>query len=131
MVILLLIILVIVLGSKVIYKDNFAILTGTITGDGTESSSDTTNYPEGFSKDNCVVLTANMQRSAKNSKSYGTTFDSASYVAGSLPLRVSLSSDNILIEFRNINLREEGVTIPTTPTSVSYTYTIVLMKIGD
>lgn len=131
MVISLLIILAIVLGSKVVYKDNFAILTGTITGNGTDSPSDTINYPEGFSKDNCVVLTANMQRTPQQSKSYGSVYDGSSSISGSIPLRVSLSSDNILIEYRIINLREGGVTITTTPASVSHTYTIVLMKIGD
>lgn len=52
---LLLIILLIVVGSKVIYKDNFAILTGNIpltNGSGQVN----VNYPDGFDSSNCVVV---------------------------------------------------------------------------
>ena len=107
---------------------NVAVLQGTITGDGTESPSKTINYPSGFTKSNCVVLTVNFQRTSDNSRSYGTVFDSASYVAGALTARVSLGSNNILVEFRNINLTDGNVTIATTSSSVTYTYTIMLMK---
>lgn len=57
MVILLLIILLIVLGSKVIYKDNFAVITGTISltnGSGIGYL----NYPDGYNYNNCIVISA-------------------------------------------------------------------------
>lgn len=127
----LLIILAIVLGSKVVYKDNFAILTGTITGDGTESPSKTINYPEGFTKSNCVVLSSNLQRSSTTSKAYGSVYDSSSYVAGAIPTKIALTDSNISLEIRNILLSNNSVNISELSSSVSYTYTIVLMKIGD
>ncbi len=132
MAILLLIILVIVIGSKVVYKDNFAILTGTITGDGTESPSSHIAFPEGFNRDNCVILTANLQRTANDNKGYGAIYDSASYVTGSIPLKIVMDNADILLEIRNVLLGDGNkVTIPEMSTSVSYNYTIVLMKIGD
>ena len=124
--------LVIVIGSKVVYKDNFAILKGTITGDGTESPSSQITFPKGFNRDNCVVLSANLQRTANDNKGYGAIYDSASYVTGSIPLKVVMNSTDILLEIRNVLLGDENeVTIPEISTSVSFDYTIVLMKIGD
>lgn len=55
MVRLLLIILLIVLGSKVVYKDNFAVISGNIqltNGAG----SVTLEYPTGFTRENCVPI---------------------------------------------------------------------------
>ena len=131
MAILLLIILVIVIGSKVFYKDNFAILTGTITGDETESPSKKIDYPAGFTKNNCVILTSNLQRSSTTSKGYGSVYDSSSYVAGAIPSKVTLGDSDISLEIRNILLSDNSVTISKLSTAVTYTYTIVLMKIGD
>lgn len=132
MAILLLIILLIVIGSKVVYKDNFAILTGTITGDGTESPSVNIDFPNGFNRDNCVILTANLQRTANNNKGYGAIYDSASYVTGSIPLKVIANDSKILLEIRNVLLGDGNkVSIPEMSTAVEYNYTIVLMKIGD
>ena len=59
MVILLLIILLIVVGNKVIYKDNFAIVTGTISlnnGSGIAYL----NYPNGYNYSNCIVVAASI-----------------------------------------------------------------------
>lgn len=109
---------------------NVAVLKGTITGDGTESPSKNLSYPTGFTRDNCVVLTVNLQRTNNNNKGYGTVFDSSSYVAGAIPAKVVLDSDGILLEIRNINIGNG--TYPTTSnmsTSVSFSYTIMLMKI--
>ena len=55
MAILLLIILLIVVGSKVVYKDNFAIVTGKISllnGSGIGYL----NYPNGYNYSNCIVI---------------------------------------------------------------------------
>lgn len=109
---------------------NVAVLKGTITGDGTESPSKNISYPAGFTRDNCVILTVNLQRTNNNNKGYGTVFDSSSYVAGAIPAKVVLDSNGILFEIRNINIGNG--TYPTTSnmsTSVSFLYTIMLMKI--
>ena len=127
-----LIILLIVIGSKAIYKDNFAILTGTITGDGTDSPSMHMNYPEKFNRDNCVVLSVNLQRKENGNKGYGAVYDSSSYVTGSIPSKVVLGETDVSIEIRNVLLSEEsGVHTPDFSADVNYEYTIVLMKIGD
>ncbi len=131
MAILLLIILLIVVGSEVVYKDNFAIITGTITGDGTTNPSKTINYPIGFNRDNCIVLTVNFKRPTTIFKGYGSVFDSSSYVAGSIPAKVSLGETDIGINIRNINVADDGsIMVPNISASVSYEYTIILMKIN-
>lgn len=62
MAILLLTILVILIGAKTIYKDRFAVLTGTVVTNpsGTSSTEQlgTTDLdlPDGFTTDNCVVV---------------------------------------------------------------------------
>ena len=56
MAILLLIILVIVIGAKVVYKDEFAVLTGSIQMNAqTETGSTSVNFPTGYTRDNCIV----------------------------------------------------------------------------
>lgn len=106
---------------------NVTVLTGTITGDGTESPSKSINYPAGFTRDNCVILTINIQRST--SKGYGTVFESSNMTSGTIPVRVILGASNILLEIRNINISNGSY--PTTSaisSSVSFNYTIMLMK---
>ena len=61
MAILLLTILVILIGAKAIYKDRFEVLTGTVVTNPNTSSSEQigTIYlalPDGFTTDNCVVV---------------------------------------------------------------------------
>lgn len=114
------------------YKDNFAILKGKIVGDGTDSPSVRMNYPEKFNRDNCMVLSVNLQRKENSNKGYGTVYDSASYVTGAIPSKVVLGENEISIEIRNVLLSEEsGVYIPDFSADVNYEYTIVLMKTGD
>ena len=116
---------------KDINKNDFAVITGNIAGNGTESPSKTINYPNGFNKDNCVILTVNLKRSSVNVKGYGLIFDSSSYMTGALPAKVVLEETNIMLEIRNINIAQDGsIMVPNIPTSVSFEYTIVLMKIS-
>ena len=63
MAILLLTILVILIGAKAIYKDRFAVLTGTVATHPTGGTSSTAqggtvnlDLPDGFTADNCVVV---------------------------------------------------------------------------
>lgn len=109
---------------------NVVALTGTITGDGTESPSKSISYPSGFTRDNCVILTVNLQRSGNANKGYGAVFDSSSYVTGAVPAKVVMNASNISLEIRNINIINGSY--PTTSTmssSVSFNYTILLMKV--
>ena len=116
---------------KDINKNDFAVITGNISGDGTESPSKTINYPTGFNRDNCVVSTVNLKRSTVDFKGYGAIFDSSSYLTGAIPTKVALGETNIALEIRNINIAQDGsIMVPNIPTSVSFEYTIVLMKIS-
>lgn len=116
---------------KDINKNDFAVITGNIAGDGTESPSKTINYPTGFNRDNCVVSTVNLKRSSVDFKGYGAIFDSSSYLTGAIPAKVALGETNITLEIRNINITQNGsIMVPSIPTSINFTYTIVLMKIS-
>ena len=132
--ILLLIILLIVVGSKVVYKDNFAIIEGKITASQTGiMQNNDIAYPSGFNRDNCIVLTAmlSMDKDSEESKEwgYGNVFNSGSYVRGALPLSVGLSKDDISINFRNMMISESGIN--EIDFTTDFYYRIVLIKIGD
>lgn len=133
MAILLLIILVIAIGSKVVYKDNFAILTGTITGDGTETTiSKDISYPKGYNNNNCVVITA-MARNTTNETgaiACGSLFESSSYTTGGLPTQVILRTSNIGIKCRNVLVYNNSSTM-VPEIDGTFSYKIVLMKTGD
>lgn len=96
MVILLLIILVIVIGAKVVYKDNYAVLTGTIdftVNTGNTSGTKNIDYPEGFNKDNCVVIALGIAGATSSNKEYcyGFSGDHAgSYVTGGIAKSLKL-----------------------------------------
>lgn len=109
---------------------NVAVLTGTITADGTETISKTMNYPNGYTRDNCVVLTVNLQRTANLNKGYGLCFDSSSYVTGAIPARVVMNEKNIFLGIRNVLIINEGLpSVPNIASGTSFSYTIMLMKI--
>lgn len=131
MAILLLIILLIVIGAKVVYKDNFVVLEGGLIHDG-ESADTVINYPQGLNQNNCVVISAQCITSGSNI-SYGHTFDSASYARGGVALNISLLKNNITIRTKNIFITQdtEGLSGINKPINSSKNYRIVLMKIGD
>ena len=75
MAILLLTILVILIGAKAIYKDRFAVLTGTVVTNPNTSSSGQIGtidlaLPEGFKSDNCVIVSMGYNG---DNYSYGST----------------------------------------------------------
>lgn len=122
---LLLTILLIVIGSKVVYKDNFAILTGTMS-----DGSATISYPSGYNKDNCVVISTMLKRvGIASTRGYatGTTFLPDDGTLGSLSNRIELQTSNIVLEARHLYLSNNNVT----EMNVNYDvyYKIVLMKI--
>ena len=127
MAILLLIILVIVIGSKVVYKDNFAILTGNLV-----EGSATITYPKGYNKDNCVVLSVSFDNDnlANRQWAYSFVMDSSSYVGGAIPYKLKLEKDNISLETKNIQIID-GQYPYASKSTVDFSYKIVLMKIGD
>lgn len=132
MAILLLIISVIVIGSKVVYKDDFAIIDGTITlvPNGTESRGQTyINYPTGYNKDNCIIDSI-MTRKTDSVESVGFSYGTLAY--GNNVVAMSSASMG-----RAAILRENDITIilsydwGTVPThNYDYEYKIILRKIS-
>lgn len=117
--ILLLIILVIVIGSKVVYKDNYAVITGSMSISANGSLTKDINYPSGFNVDNCVPISCGLK--VLENKGYNFIGD-------------YLNSSSLLINAydRSLNLISTAIqlyVINPTDSSKTVTYKIVLMKI--
>lgn len=126
MAILLLTMLVILIGAKAIYKDRFAVLTGTA-----QNGQVTINYPEGFNKDNSIIISNMFKRvgaSETRGFSIGTTFVPADGTSGSLPNSIELQSSGIVIKLKYIYL-SNGNTSTVSNVDYDIAYKIVLMKI--
>lgn len=121
-------ILLILIGSKVIYKDDYAVITGTVNGNGVDIE-----YPKGFTKDNCVCVCAMLQNPNNPNGTWGICnggiFNSSSYVTGALPLKIVLST-KISIQTRNINISDgTEQTVLANSTTADFKYKVILMKI--
>ena len=126
MAMLLLIISAIVIGAKVIYKDDYVSLTGTI-----KNGQGTINYPQGFNKDNCIIISNMFKRvgvAEARGVSIGTTFVPADGTSGSLPNSIELQSSGIVIKLKYIYL-SNGNTSTVSNVDYDIAYKIVLMKI--
>lgn len=107
MVKLLLIISVIIIGSKPVYNESFAIVTGEIFGtfdsNGILNASTQISYPKGFNADNSIVLSAMFKRPNANYWKYGYQLvDSAGTYTGLLPYNINLNNDYITISMNFI-----------------------------
>lgn len=110
-----------------VYEDNFAILTGTMS-----NGSATINYPESFNKDNCVVVSTMLKRvGVASTRGYatGTTFLPADGTAGSISSKVELQTSSIVLNGRHLYLSDSGVVVMEVDYDIDYK--IVLMKTGD
>lgn len=107
-------------------KGDFAVLTGSLS-----SGSATINYPTGFTKDNCVVISTMLQHPTNPNYFWGngSTFDSTGAINGCLPVRVRLGSDDINITSKIIGLTNNE-TSAVTDITTAYNYKIILMKIS-
>ena len=113
-----------------IYKDNFAILTGEITltksyNPGTsfkETRKENIEYPNGFNKDNCALIAFATNKTTNSNKYYTCDSNVASSapggVTGNVP-RSAMLSDKITLVFNN--WMGSDVTIH---------YEVILMKIN-
>ena len=88
------------------------------------------NYPSGYTKDNCVIISFSMENTnLKNSHwAYGGLFDSSSYVGAAVPYKIYMNVSNISIRIKNIVLLDnepvhEGEVSP------PFNYRLILMKI--
>lgn len=104
---------------------NVAVLTGSINltiSDKRLTGSKDINYPNGFNKDNCVVIACGISGNASSNTefAYGNSGDNtSSYVTGGMPSMVKLRQDRIQFQ---IYLDVEAV-------AGTRNYKIVLMKI--
>lgn len=107
--------MLILLGSKVIFQDNFAKLTGKIEvkassnpGNSYNQTVATLNYPSGYNKNNTTVIGLLQKNADSDSAALVQEFGasavnaSSSSVLCSFPARVLLQDSNILIHFYNI-----------------------------
>lgn len=118
-------ILLIVIGNKVVYKNDYVVLTGKIDAKATSKSIE---YPTGFNSNNCVVVSYMFNNSLKNSYGIGSVFDTSSYLNGNFASSVTLSDNNIIIKAKLISLSSEQYPI-VDDIAVDVNYKIVLMKI--
>lgn len=126
------IILLIIIGSKVIYKDDYAVIEGNVilaSGEGGtyKDNTFTINYPSGFNANNCVVvaLGTTVNYFNENGLHYGFNYGDVSFgnesvalLVGNQPKQVRLLKNNIELEIFNVSGNEQR----------EY-YRIVLMKI--
>ena len=116
---LLLIILVIVIGQSVLYKDNYVTITGSITVSGSSSGNKDIDYPAGFNEENCVPAAFGIKLVEKNGFNYyGDYVNTTSGLMNAYTRYMNLLSDKIRINVTNSNDSEK-----------TFTYKIVLMKV--
>lgn len=108
--------------SKVISKGDIGIAEGYISianGSGTTSLT----YPNGFSKDNCVILSFMARQSDNNSSlGYGYLEEATGYVGGAIGHMVRLLDDVISVNVNNPAEHTNG--------NKSYMIDVVLLKIN-
>ena len=123
-------------GTKVVYKDDIAVLTGELNAAANDSTgldnntSKLTNkaisYPTGFNKDNSVVISCGaINKIYEGTKGYAfgdtssSNLFSQSQLSGAVTRSVDLQPNQILLTLGNYST-----------TAVTYKYKIVLMKIA-
>ena len=111
------------LNNNAVVKGDFAVLTGTITAEAQNQGSTSVNYPTGFTKDNCVIISIMGRRSgASSSLGFATPVEydrSLGYSLGSGGLHAVLYEDNISVRWWNMSTD-----------SKTSTFKLVLMKIS-
>lgn len=102
---------------------NIAVLTGTIKED------ININYPSGYNKNNCIVISAMMKKTETDARyGYGSVFNSAIFLTGGVPIMVSLGDNNILISAKQILLSSEMTLYKSLEAEMNYK--VVLMKVS-
>ncbi|MFQ9264497.1 MAG: hypothetical protein ACLR44_05310 [Clostridia bacterium] len=125
--------LLILVGSKVIYKDDYAVITGQMSINGKTSGTDfaTSNvqidFPSGFNRENCVVLAFGTRSNTNLGYTYGRLDSDSSmglatlYAAGPKGIilgGINASANKIIVHGSNCS-----------NDAIVFYYKIVLMKI--
>ena len=103
---------------------DFVVLTGSFTFVNGQTEL-TINYPEGFTKSNCIVLSFMAQSSNESGYTEGFLPTAVGYVMGALGKGIQLQNNGILIKL--CNPTEGGHTSGTG----SFAYKLTLMKIPE
>lgn len=111
-----------------IQKENFVVVTGTITGNNESPVSATLSYPAGFTKDNCVVVSYALKNSTQTSWAIGTVL-SLTNLFGSMPISIYLEENDISVSLKNINISDN--TLPSVNNiTATFDIKLVLMKVS-
>lgn len=104
---------------------NIAIINGKLT-----NGEATINYPSGYTKDNCVMISFSFDNSSLSNRhwAYGNLFDSSSWAGGAIPYTISMNTSNITIETKRITL-VDGTLPSVGDSNVAHNYKLILMKI--
>lgn len=102
-------------GSNAIYHDEFAVITGQITtpaeGDSNVTGEVKLNYPDGFTFENCTIISLMGLNSAKNTWTTAMGRSSSSILFGTSELCASLKQDTISIRKYKTSTAEPSSTI--------------------
>ena len=101
-------------------------LVKVVTGTSSTSGSVSVNYPAGFNKENCVIISKMVKGISNNSWSSGSCYDTSNSISGSCSIRATLSS-NIIVDIKDIRITDTGIT---QNERVALPFKIVLMKIA-
>lgn len=120
MVMLLVIILKIVIGSKVVYKDDYVVIEGQMIVEANSSLTKNINYPTNYNINNCVPISCGIKILDTKGYNYvGNKVDSGSILNNAYDRRLNLTEFDIKLFVVN----------PSTDSSKTITYKIVLMKV--
>ena len=107
---------------------NIFVLSGTASFDSNGNA--TINYPSGYTKNNCAVISFMLQGiGGSKSWSTGSVFDSSNTISGSVPKSIKLNDSDITISIRHIMISNGNSPVVSTTYS-SMNYRIVLIKIS-
>lgn len=133
------IILLIIVGSKVVYNDRFVTIIGkaTLTANTQEKATNNKctftdikiNYPQGFTAENCIVTSYSRQHNSNFGFSYGwdNYLESMDNLIGIVPMRITLFGDSTT-EFAN-KIRLQIGNLSTSEADISFK--ITLMKLPE
>lgn len=109
--------------QKVIYKDDIAVIYGNLSMTNGVANHNV-NYPVGFNKDNCVVLTFMASNEENNNHwGYGYIENATGYVGGAIGHKITFRENDINVGVQNPT---DGAHNSGTGT---FNYKIVLMKL--
>lgn len=121
MVMLFVTILKIVIGNKAIYKNDFAVITGSMNINANTTETKLIEYPDGLSSENCVPISCGISIIENRGYNYvGHNVNSGSILNNAYDRNLNLKANSIQLM----------VTNPDTSNTKTVYYKIILMKIS-